>query len=370
VPPLISSLSGSIGVPASRFGYFITLQYVSFAAASFLVSAVKERLRLSNFHLVGAGLLIISAALFVGAFALHSAPALVLWVIPVGLAGGAVETFSSVEISRLGRKGSSKNLSLSQFFYTIGALAAPQIVYVIFGAGLDWKAAFVIFGLFTSVVCALFLLLSRRRGRHPQEKAREAAQGEAPGAIFLLLVFLMLANVILESFSASWLSYIFELRHALRARDASLALVLFWAGMMTGRLLVLPLPARWTLWPALIVSTVGLLAAAGGLAAVESLVAHYVFVALLGVFLGPLWPVIVMTSSATFPSEKRTSTVIGIGAIGYASGPLLGSLVLGRHWSAHIFLVPLALAALIVVFCLASWRAFARAGHTAPPRAR
>jgi fucose permease len=137
-------------------------------------------------------------------------------------------------------------------------------------------------------------------------------------------------------------------------------LVLFWAGMMAGRLLILLLPARWTLWPALVLSTIALLAAAGCLAAVESLQAHYAFVALLGVFLGPLWPVIVMTSSAAFPSERSTSTLIGIGAVGYACGPLLGSLVLDLHWTAHIFLVHLALAALIVLFCLASWRTHAR----------
>ena len=134
--------------------------------------------------------------------------------------------------------------------------------------------------------------------------------------------------------------------------------------MMGGRLLILLLPARWTLWPALVLSTVALLAAAGCLAAVESLRAHYIFIALLGVFLGPLWPVIVMTSSTTFSSEKSTSTLIGIGAVGYACGPLLGPLVLGLHWTADIFLVHLALAALIALFCLASWRAHASATTT------
>ncbi len=360
VAPLISSMSRSIGVPPSTFGWLFTLQYVSFAASAFLGGAIKEKLRLTNTHLVSAGLLIISAVLLLGAVVLRSTPALVLWVIPLGLAGGFVETFSSVEISRLSKAGSSKNLCLSQVFYTIGAFAAPQIVYVIFGAGLDWRSAFVIFGLLTTAMFGLFLLFSLRRGaygQHAEAPAREAPQSRARSSIFFLLVLLMLANVLLEGFSASWLSYIFELRYSLTARDASLVLVLFWAGMMAGRLLILLLPARWTLWPALIVSAVALLAAAGCLAAVQSLRAHYVFVALLGVFLGPLWPVIVMTSSATFPSEKSTSTLIGIGAAGYACGPLLGSLIVGRHWTGHIFLAHFALAVLIVVFCLTSWRA-------------
>jgi fucose permease len=362
VAPLISTLSASIGVPAASFGYIITLQFAAFALASFLGGAVKERLRLSNSHLVSVGLLIISVAFFLGAFVLRSAVALILWVIPLGLAGGFVETFSSVQISRLSRAGSSKNLCLSQVFYTIGALAAPQIVYIIFGAGLNWRSAFVIFGLFTTSVCAFFLLFNLRRGgyRQPDAPAGTAPAVPARGSIFPLLVLLMLSVVLLESFSASWLAYIFELRYSLTARDASLILVLFWAGMMTGRLLILLLPARLTLWPALIVSALALLAAAVCLAAVHSLHARYVFVALLGIFLGPLWPVIVMTSSSTFASEKSTSTLIGIGALGFGSGPLLGPLVLGLHWTAHFFLVHLALAALIVVFCLTTWRAHAR----------
>ena len=363
VAPLISTLSAGIGVPASSFGYFITLQFVAFALASFLGGVIKERLRLSNSHLISAGLLLISIAFFVGALVLRSAIALVLWVIPLGLAGGFVETFSSIQISRLGKAGSSKNLCMSQVFYTIGALAAPQIVYIIFGAGLDWQSAFVIFGLFTTTVCVFFVVFNlRRAGRGQRQDAPPGATSTAPASrpLFFLLVLLMLAAVILESFSASWLAYIFELRFALTARDASLVLVLFWAGMMAGRLLILLLPARWTLWPTLLVSAAALVVATTCLAAVESLGAHYVFVTLLGVCLGPLWPVIVMTSSSSFPSEKRTSTLIGIGAIGFASGPLLGSLVLGRDWTDHVFTVHLALAALIALFCLISWRSGAR----------
>ena len=65
------------------------------------------------------------------------------------------------------------------------------------------------------------------------------------------------------------------------------ALMLLWAGMILGRFSITQLPVRWT-----------------------------------------LWLVIVMTTSDTCRCERRTSMVIGIGAIGFATGPLLGSLVL------------------------------------------
>jgi fucose permease len=51
VPPLISTLASRFGVGASNFGFFITLQFVSFSLASFVGGWVKERLRLTNWHL-------------------------------------------------------------------------------------------------------------------------------------------------------------------------------------------------------------------------------------------------------------------------------------------------------------------------------
>ncbi|MBE3065526.1 MAG: hypothetical protein IMZ69_10985 [Spirochaetes bacterium] len=361
--PLISTLSGSMGVPASSFGFFIALQFAAFSVASFVGGAFKERLRLSNYHLVSAGLLIISAAFFVGAVGLRSTAALIAWVIPLGLAGGAVETFSTIQLSNLSRAGSSKNLCLSQVFYSIGAFAAPQLVYVIFGAGLDWKSAFVIFGLFSTVILAFFLVYNLRRGSFAERQASATPSAHAVrarGSMFYLMMLLMLACVTMESLSAAWLSYIFETRYALTPRDASLVLVLFWVGMMVGRFSIVLLPARWTLWPTLIASAIAVLAAAACLAAIQTLPARSVLVTLLGIALGPMWPMIVMTSSSTFQSEKLASAIIGMGAIGFASGPLLGSLILRWQRAPQFFLMHLGLGVLIVGFCMAAWRLRAR----------
>jgi fucose permease len=367
VAPLISTLSANLGVQASLFGFFIALQFLAFSAASFLGGFLKERLRLTNYHLIAAGLLLISLAFFLGAIGLRSTAAIIIWVIPLGLAGGSVETFSSIQISNLSRKGSSKSLSLSQVFYSIGAFAAPQIVYLIFGAGLDWRSAFVIFGLFSTAVFVFFLTYNGRAGNFSVRDAPRAPRSDAAGSrtpVFFLILLLMLACVLTESLSAAWLSYVFEIRAGLTPKDASLVLVIFWLGMMAGRAIVVVLPTRWTLWPTLIASSIALVATTACLAVVTTLPAQYVCVGLLGVFLGPLWPVIVMTSSSTFQSEKLTSVIIGTGAIGFGSGPLLGSLIVSRQWTSHFFLAHLGLSVLILVFCLASWRLRPRAPVT------
>jgi len=73
-----------------------------------------------------------------------------------------------------------------------------------------------------------------------------------------------------------------------------------------------------------------------------------------------MWPVIVMTTSVTCGSEQRTSTVIGLGAIGFACGPLLGSLLLEAGLEARFFAFELVLGVLVLALCLlaaASYRA-------------
>jgi len=122
--------------------------------------------------------------------------------------------------------------------------------------------------------------------------------------------------------------------------------------MAAGRFAILPLPLRWTMRPAMAVSAAGVVVVSFCLAVMPSPRARLVLVCLLGLLLGPLWPVIVVTARAAFRSNAITAAVIGAGATGYAVGPLLGSLFLRLRWARQLFLAPLGLAALIVVLVL------------------
>ena len=131
-----------------------------------------------------------------------------------------------------------------------------------------------------------------------------------------------------------------------------MALMLFWAGMLLGRLAPVFLPARWTLWPTLLAASLAIVAAALLLALAEPRAVRFTGVLLLGAASGPMWPVIVMTTSATCRSERRTSVVIGMGALGFASGPLLGTLLLKAGLEARFFTALLALGVLVLGLCL------------------
>ncbi len=367
VAPLVSTLSESIGVRAASFGLFIAIQFLAFSAASFAGGIAREKWRLTNHHLVAAGLAVITLALFLAPAALRSPAAILLWVVPLGLAGGAVETFSSVEIARLSGSGGSRNLCLSQAFYSIGAFAAPQIVYLCFTAGLGWKSTFLVFGLVALAIGSFFVRRSRGKLRRaPPGRGREAGgrpAGKQGNALFAALLSLVLIYDILESLTAAWLPYVYEVTYSLPAREAALALALFWAGMILGRFAIVLLPLRYTVWPALLSSAVLAFLAACALAAVGQQAARYALAFLLGAAAGPLWPVLVMTSSVSFRSQRRTASVIGVGAVGFACGPLLGSLILRGGLAFRFFQIQALLAAAVLLLCLLGFALRRRAAH-------
>lgn len=369
VAPLISTLAGRLGIPASAFGLFIALQNLAFAASSLIGGLLKERLRWTNYHLMAAGLALISLALLLAPAALRSAVAVIAWIIPLGMAGGSVETFCSVEISELSSRGGSKNLNISQAFYSIGAFAAPQIVFLTLGAGLGWKGTFLVFGALVLGISLYFVLRSRREFRsgagsvEPRAGSGDEDQG---GGVFYSLLFLMFVYVLLENLTAAWLSYVFEVTYRLTARDAALALAAFWAAMILSRFGVVLLPDRWTLWPALLACSASLFLASCLLWAAGPLAARFALVSLLGFAAGPIWPVVVMTTAVSCRSQRRTAAVIGFGALGSAIGPSLGSLLLRFGLLPRYFLVLAAVAAMVLGVCLLGYRIHRRAAVSRP----
>jgi fucose permease len=339
IAPLLSTVSGETMIPAETWGGAVTLQFLSFFVASFCGDLFRKKHGLSNRALILAGLVLISIELAIGPWAIRREATLLPWIAALGIAGGLVETFSSVEISKAGNPDSSRNICLSQAFYSIGALASPQLVYLFFLLGISWKCVMPTLGLFSAAVALYFLHRGRRGPLARAEKdaaiagrdSRDVAIGAAPDFArsnkgFLLGISLtMFFYVALEGLSASWIPFMFEKRLSTSPARAALVLVLFQSGMIGGRLFAAYLPPRHSLWPAFRVAlaataVVSVLSASIGTAAVR-----IACMALLGFAAGPIWPVMVMISRNSSGSERITSRLIGIGALGFATGPLLGS---------------------------------------------
>ncbi|MBN1674628.1 MAG: MFS transporter [Kiritimatiellae bacterium] len=332
IPPLITTIAAGIGARYQAFGYVIALQYLCFALASLTGGWFTDRLGLRERTLVLCGVLGMGLLFYLGA--LVSAFAwFVAWIVPVGFAGGLTETFGSIIVSQCGRRDSSKLLSLSQVFFCLGAILAPQLVAVLLSRGVSWRVAFLIFGTCISVMAGLFAMLSRRsangRAERPAAPADARPEPRARSSVrdplFLLLALSMFLYVVIEGSIVCWVAPFFEKHLGLPADRAASRLALFWSGLIAGRLAVLVLPVRWTLWPALIAATAGMALVVGCLAFGWSAEVTTGMVLAAGFVNGPVWPVIVTASQHLRGSARFTSGVIAGGAFGAAVGPLATS---------------------------------------------
>jgi len=330
IPPLITTIADALHARYQAFGYVIALQYLCFALASLTGGWFTERLGLRERTLVVCGVAGMAVLFYLGAF-VQGFAWFVLWIVPVGFAGGLTETFGSIMVARFGRRDSSKLLCLSQVFFCLGAIAAPQLVAILLERQVSWRTAFVIFGTCIGAIAILFTALTRARTggnthapptRPPDEQGMPFSFREP---LFVLLAVSMFLYVSIEQSVACWIAPFFEKQLGLPADGAATRLALFWAGLVAGRLVVLALPARWTLWPAFLTSSAGMTLALGLLSFGWTTATASGIVVAAGFLSGPIWPVIVTASRHVRGSARFAAGVIAAGAFGAATGPLLSS---------------------------------------------
>ena len=350
VPPLLSTLAAKLSLPAWTLGVGMTLQYVFFFAISWLGGLFTARRGIRHHVIILTGLCVLSLALALAPVLLSSLPAILLWMCVLGLAGGSVETFASISLTADAHSASSKPLCISQAFYSIGAFVAPQAASLFLGRPGGWKPACLVLAALALSMTLFFTVFGREPARATvavksanKTGARDDA-ATARGNSVLSFRALLFAYVMVEALCASWLPYMLENRRGFGAGEAASTASFYWLGMIAGRMAVTLLPDRLTLRPALIVSS--LLAVMAAFTVFMFPGSSLIPLAVLGFAMGPIWPITVRMAAATLRSDSLTASVIAVGGLGAAAGPLFGSLLLA--WGlAHLYFPALAL------FCLA-----------------
>ncbi|MFZ4614942.1 MAG: MFS transporter [Rectinemataceae bacterium] len=346
VPPLISTLAEELHFQAWALGTGIIIQFLSFAAISWLGGALVERLGIAPRMVVLAGLILLSLSLLFAPLVIGALIAIFLWMAFLGFAGGMVETFASLSLTQGSNEGSCKPICISQVVYAIGALVAPVVVGASIARGGGWKPVFMILGALATLVTLGYVLFDRG----PQlpsavpappidnlDHDRNGPSGSAQASSGAAWVFraIILVYVIGEALCMSWMPYMLETLRGLKPETVAFAFGLFWIGMIAGRAAVVFLPDRLTLRPTLVVSSI--LAA---LAAIVLLAAPHIYLPalmLLGMAMGPVWPVTVKMAAAELQRPSLISSVIAIGGLGAALGPLIGSLLLAKGFAGYYF---------------------------------
>jgi MFS transporter, FHS family, glucose/mannose:H+ symporter len=377
IPPLITTISKEIGSSFESFGYVIMLQFLSFTVAAFVGGWLGEKHGARPATLVMTGLCIVTLCFFIGPL-FRGILFFVFWSIPLGFGGGLIETFASILVSRYDRPGSSRLMNLSQSFFTLGAVIAPQTVSFALVAGVHWRVIFIIFALFMASVAVFFFFFFRDSSvntvLHPARQTpgkEDSLWTLLKNPWFLLFAFSMFINVTIESTMASWLPAYFEIHLGVSAASAAWRMSVLWGGVMVGRLMMMVLPDRWSFAPAMITGGAGMTVSLFFLSIAELPWLATVFVASAGVLYGPVWPATVSTCENRFQNQRFTSGIIGVGALGVSVGPFVASLIIkhiGFKTLFPVFTVVAALLTTLYVYIAGLMRKSATPGTAAPQK--
>ncbi len=361
IPPLTTTIARDIGTPYESFGYIFMLQFLFFTIAAFVGGWLSDKFNISLRTLVLMGFVIACVTLFLANF-LGSFAWFVVWIIPLGFAGGLLETFSTIIVSNYDKPGSGRLVNLSQGFFCFGAVLAPQMVSILLKQEASWRLMFLLFSGFLLGIGLLFMMLYRPRKTQTSQHDRLAPESSQPDSsapestqtqvsdrsgqklpqasetiplgqllkkpLFILLAGAVFLYVAAETSTAMWVAPFFENNLGVPASEAAWRIGLFWGGMLIGRFVVVFLPSRFTLWEPLYLGVGGMVAMAVLLSFPLSVETATVCVGLMGLFCGPVWPCLVSISNHATESTQFTSGVVGVGGLGVAFGPYLSSLVI------------------------------------------
>jgi fucose permease len=375
IPPLTTTISHDLNIPYDRFGYVFMLQFVLFTVASFTGGWLSDKYGISLRTLLILGFIIVCLSLLFGSL-LNRFIFFIFWIIPLGFAGGLLETFSTILAADYDKPGSGKIVNLSQGFFCIGAIASPQIVSFLLKEEVSWRMMFILFAVFLTGIGVTFVLLYKKPGRDKEpdtdprstdastdalsgsdspdetgsydsadesgaavgaseetEAAPQVSLGEslkllAKQPLFLFFSLSIFLYVAAEGSIVIWVAPFFEKFLGETASSAAWRIGLYWGGILAGRFLVAILPRRFTLWQPFIIGAAGMLIGSFLLSLHLSPLVATILVAATGFFSGPVWPSIVSLSIQLGSSRQFTSGIVGIGALGVAFGPFISSYII------------------------------------------
>jgi len=358
LPPLITTMSTEFRRHVSDFGATVTVQFLGFAVAAYLAGVLSRRLSISPRRLLRVGMVAMTLLFPFGAF-IGSFEWLFVWVALLGMSAGLVETFGSICVSKYDRGDSARLLHLSQVFFALGAVTAPELVSIVLDASLPWRSSFVFFALGSAAIAAILLFTTH--GRPDARVAEDDADDQVPmqrrSRMFALAAGLaMFVYTFVEGSFLSWTAAYFELTFALSASEAASRLALFWLGLLVGRMTAFVMPPRLSLWPVLIVGSAGVGVCIALLAVAPTPTVALLATIMTGFFAGPIWPSIVSSTTKIGLNPQLTSTVIAVGAVGIVASPAIGARIIRHAGYGSLFGLLTLLSAVMLISVLLAYR--------------
>ncbi|MGD2175561.1 MAG: MFS transporter [Candidatus Brocadiaceae bacterium] len=346
----LKQIGDEFGIGLARRGALAAVRAGALAVSALCIGRAADRWGKKGFLVLamlatGAGLVWIGSSSAYGS--------LVAGMIVLALGLGAVEALTSPLVAELHPRNVAQQMNLLHAFYPAGIVLPSLLVGWVLTSGVAWRQPFRLAALPALVVGLIFL-----SGRYPGEEAENRPVRLTVGQIlknptFWPLALAMLLGAGCEGGLFYWIPNFLQAQYGVTPMVGGLALTLYSAAMMAGRLGMGA--AAGVLTPGGILLRVAL---AGGvaslaLALIPGLAWSLVLIGVTGLCVAAFWPGTlslaagrISTGSATLFAMLSVAGIIGFGltplAIG-AAGEWLGL-------RAGLCVVPVAFAGLYVVF--------------------
>ena len=319
VPSLILPVERAFNQTDAGIGVFYFIGALLYGTGTFSGGILTER--------VGRHMILPLAVLLLGAGLVGQALA-PLWIVFIIAAlflnygAGAIDGGLNALFLAIYSEGRGGALNLLHLFFSIGALIGPFLVGQLVGSGVAWQVIMLAYGVIGIVLAGLLAGQQMPSGRrtvaesaHATEQVSAAERSLLPFACLAVSIGCYVAS---EMGVSNWLVKFLD---SVPESTATTGLSLFWAGLALGRFLANWLADRINPYAftagCILLASVTLVAAA----IVPVLPLVFLLYALAGLFLGPIYPMLMVIGGAFYPHRLAVLT----GSL--ATAAVVGSLV-------------------------------------------
>lgn len=241
--------------------------------------------------------------------------------------------FMNANMSMLEGRVENKDsiVNLGHGFFAIGALTSPFVASFVVNRQINWRFLYFIIICLAAASFISYLLMHKKKqvvltAEKIDTPLKEIFKSRKKNIYMILTSILMLFYVMSEVTIFSWAPTFFRVEKSFNIYNASLIVVLFWVGILAGRLIISVLSYKFKAGALLIALSAISLA---GLAIVIFPSAHYVnFIGagIMGLGFSGIPPLLIASAGRIFGSRKEVSLAI-LFIIGAASGSIIPFLI-------------------------------------------
>jgi fucose permease len=308
--PTLLGLAQRLDVPLSQMSYALTASSLGYLLGSYQGGRLYDRVR--GHPLMVAMLVGMAAALAL----MPWMPALLLLLMArllLGLCEGAMDVGGNALLLWVHGRRVGPYMNALHFAFGVGALLSPLIIARTFLWGGSLQLAYGVLALL--MLPPALWLLRLPSPAHP--RSGMASEGLAPArpTLILLLAAMLFLSVGAEVAMGDWI-YTYAVRLGVSDRTVAAYLTaIFWGGLMAGRLLAIPLAARFRPQSLLLGDLLGCLVGVAAMLALPQVAAVvWLGTALMGLALASIFPMVIALAGRLMTVTGRIGGWFGMGA--------------------------------------------------------